>query len=140
MLVGDTDAIAAINQGLSLYAIAIDTKNFSALSGAFTSNVVALGAPTPINSLAEYESYLASDLAPYKTQHTSTTVFAYNISPVAAQSISYPQASYFGSGSLLGQTFTFYERADDVWSRSEEDGGWRISKRSLDIFVSTPDL
>ena len=138
ILTGDTDAIAAINQGLSLYGIAIDTKNFTALSGVFTNNVVTLVAPTPINSLAPYEAFLSSDLAPYKTQHTSITVFVYDIGPAAAQSVSYSRAIYFGSGNLVGQIVTFYERFDDLWSKSEVDGSWKIAKRSLEIFVSHP--
>ncbi len=139
VLTGDTDAIAAITQGLSLYGIALDTKNFTALSGAFTSDVVAVVAPGgPIVGLAAYEAFLASNQSPYKTQHISTTVFAYDIGNGAAQSISYQQAIYFGSGSLLGQIVTFYERFDDTWRKSEADGSYKIAKRSLNIFVGRP--
>ncbi len=139
VLTGDTDAIAAINQGLSLYGIALDTKNFTALSGAFTSDVVAVVAPGgPIVGLAAYEAFLTSNQSPYKTQHLSTTVFVYDIGNGAAQSISYHQAIYFGSGNLLGQTVTFYERFDDTWRKSEADGSYKIAKRSLNIFVSRP--
>lgn len=54
VLTGDTDAITAITQGLSLYGIAIDTKNFTALSGAFTSDVVAVVAPAAPLSASQY--------------------------------------------------------------------------------------
>ena len=136
VLTGDTDAIAAINQGLSLYDYAIDTKNFSALSGAFAPDVVADVAPNgPITSLAAYEAFLQSDLAPYKTQHTTTTVFVYGLGPARAQSASYSQAIYFGTGNLLAQTAIFYERFNDAWTKSEVDGSWKISNRSLEIFV-----
>jgi len=139
VLTGDTDAIAAINQGLSLYGIALDTKNFTALSGVFTSDVEAVVAPGgPIVGLAAYEAFLASNLSPYKTQHISTTVFAYDIGNGAAQSISYQQSIYFGSGDLLGQIVTYYERFDDTWRKNEANGSFKVAKRSLRIFVSRP--
>lgn len=138
ILTGDTDAIAAITQALSLYGIAIDTKNFTALSGVFTSDVVALVAPTPINNLAQYESFLASDLAPFKTQHITDNVFVYDIADGAAKSISYQQAVYFGSGNFTGQIVTYYERFDDVFSKNLADGSWKSAKRSINIFVSNP--
>ena len=134
--VADPYVIQAITQKLSLYDIALDTKNFSALSGAFTDDVVANVAPFPIQGLAAYEAFLQADLALSKTQHTTTTVFAYDIKPYTAKSISYADANYFGLGSALGQTFTFFERFDDVWTKGA-DGPWKISERSLTIFVST---
>ena len=134
--VADPYVIQAITQKLSLYDIAIDTKNFSALSGAFADDVVANVAPTPIKGLAAYEAFLQADLALSKTQHTTTTVFAYDIKTSTAKSISYSDAVYFGQGSALGQTFTYFERFDDVWTKGA-DGPWRISERTLTIFVSS---
>lgn len=46
--VADPYVIQAITQKLSLYGIAIDKKNFSALSGAFADDVVPNVAPFPI--------------------------------------------------------------------------------------------
>ena len=135
VLTGDTDAIVAITQGLSLYGLAIDTKNFTALAGAFTSDIVANVPPLPITGLAKYESFLAADLASLKTQHITSNVFAYNIAEGTAESISYQQAVHIGSGKLLGQVVTFYERFDDVWRRDLLDGSWKISERTLNIFV-----
>lgn len=133
--VENAEAIAAINQALSLYSIALDTKNFTALSGVFTEDVVAYIAPgSAINGRAAYEKFLASDLSPYKTQHLTNTVFAYNIKGTTAESVSYQQAIYIGTGSLLGQVVTFYERFDDSWRRVE--GRWKSFKRTIDIFVS----
>lgn len=135
-LTGDTDAIVAITQAISLYGLALDTKNFTALSGAFTSNVNASVTTSPITSLAQYESFLASDLAPYKTQHISFNVFAYDIINGTAKSISYQQAIYFGSGNLTGQVVTYYERFFDNWVKDLTDGSWKIVRRVLTIFVS----
>lgn len=129
----DTETIAAINQGLSLYGFAIDTKNYSALSGVFAPDINAQVAPTPITNLQQYESFLQSDLEPYKTQHTTTTVFVYDIGPTTAQSASYAQAIYFGQKELLAQTVIFYERFNDEWTKGD-DGSWKIAKRSLNIF------
>ena len=134
--VADPYVIQAITQKLSLYDIAIDTKNFSALSSTFADDVVANVAPFPIEDLASYEAFLEDDLALSKTQHTTTTVFAYDIETSSAKSISYSDAVYFGQGSALGQTFTYFERFDDVWSKGA-DGPWKISERTLTIFVST---
>lgn len=135
VLTGDTDAVVAITQGLSLYGLAIDTKNFTALAGAFTSDIVANVPPLPITGLAKYESFLAADLAPLKTQHITSNVFAYNIAGGTAESVSYQQAVHIGSGKLLGKIVTFYERFDDVWRRDQVDGSWKISERTLSIFV-----
>ena len=130
----EIQAIAAINQGLSLYNIAIDTKNFTALDSVFAPDILGLVRPTgPIKSSSEYEDFLKSDLAPYNTHHTTTTVFVYNVGPTTAQSASYSQAIYFGTGKFLAQTVTFYERFNDVWTKSGED--WKIANRSLNIFV-----
>ena len=63
----DPYIIETFTQKLSLYCIAIDTKTFSALSGVFTHNVVANVAPSPITSLAEYETFLEADLRGFKT-------------------------------------------------------------------------
>ncbi|KAL8797483.1 MAG: hypothetical protein Q9195_000299 [Heterodermia aff. obscurata] len=133
--VADPYVIAAITQKLALYDIAIDTKNFSALSGTFATDVVANVAPVPITSLAAYEAFLQADLAGSRTKHTTDTVFVSNIEPYTAQSISYSDAIYFGRGSALGQQFTFYERFDDVWSKDKVDGSWKISERTLVFFV-----
>ena len=138
--VADPYVIEAITQGLALYDIAIDTKNFSALSGAFTTDVVPNVAPVPIKGLAAYEAFLQADLAGSRTKHTTDTVFVSNIEPYTAQSISYSDAIYFGRGSALGQQFTFYERFDDVWSKDKVDGSWKISERSLVFFVSVHEM
>ena len=134
--VADPYVIAAITQKLALYDIAIDTKNFSALSGTFTTDVVPNVAPVPIKGLAAYEAFLQADLAGKRTKHTTDTVFVSNIEPYTARSISYSDAIYFGRGSALGQQFTFYERFDDVWSKDKVDGSWKISERTLIFFVS----
>lgn len=134
--VADPYVIAAITQKLALYDIAIDTKNFSALSGTFTTDVAPNVALVPIKGLAAYEAFLQADLAGKRTKHTTDTVFVSNIEPYTAQSISYSDAVYFGRGSALGQQFTFYERFDDVWSKDKVDGSWKISERSLIFFVS----
>ena len=135
----ETETIAAINQGLSLYNIALDTKNSTALDSVFATDILALVSPTaPLNSSAAYEDFLKSDLAPYNTYHTTTSVFVYNIGATSAQSASYSQAVYFGAGRTLAQTATYYERFNDVWTK--RDGSWKIAKRSLNIFVRPFDL
>lgn len=134
--VADPYVIEAITQKLALYDIALDTKNFTALSGTFIDDVIPKVAPIPINGLAAYEAFLQADLERIKTKHTTDTVFVYDITPYSAQSISYADATYFGTGDALGQVFTFYERFNDVWSKSKVDGSWKISERSLNFFVS----
>ena len=134
--VADPYVIEAITQKLALYDIALDTKNFTALSGTFTDDVNPKVATVPINGLAAYEAFLQADLQGIKTKHTTDTVFVYDITPYSAQSISYADAIYFGTGDALGQAFTFYERFNDVWSKSKVDGSWKISERSLNFFVS----
>ena len=86
----------------------------------FTGDVVAKVAPVPINDLAAFEAFLQSGLAGLRTKHTTDTVFVHNIEPYPAQSISYSDAVDFGQGDAIGQAFTFYERSDDPWIKTQE--------------------
>ena len=131
----DSFVIDSINQRLSLYNIALDTKTFSLLDGVFTPDIVPQVAVVPINGLPAYESFLASDLKGTRTKHTTDTVFVYDITNSTARSISYSDATYFGQGDGKGKAFAYYERFDDFWSNNGVSG-WKASQRSLTFFVS----
>lgn len=70
-----TTAIVSLQQTLALYPLAIDRKNFSALSAVFAPNVVA-NYSAPLNllyGLEAVEANLQASLAPVTTQHALST-------------------------------------------------------------------
>ena len=76
-----TTAIVSLQQTLALYPLAIDGKNFSALSAVFTQNVVA-NYSAPLNvlyGLEAVEAALQASLAPVTTQHGLSTFSVQNL-------------------------------------------------------------
>lgn len=70
-----TTAIVSLQQTLALYPLAIDGKNFSALSAVFAPNVVA-NYSAPLNviyGLEAVEAALQAALAPVNSQHALST-------------------------------------------------------------------
>lgn len=76
-----TTAIVSLQQTLALYPLAIDGKNFSALSGVFAPNVVA-NYSAPLNviyGLEAVEATLQAALAPVTSQHALSTFSVQNL-------------------------------------------------------------
>lgn len=70
-----TTAIVSLQQTIALYPLAVDGKNFSALSAVFAPNVVA-NYSAPLNviyGLEAVEATLQAALAPVITQHALST-------------------------------------------------------------------
>ncbi|KAL8707217.1 MAG: hypothetical protein Q9220_007711 [cf. Caloplaca sp. 1 TL-2023] len=136
----DAMTIGAIHNVLALFNYALDSKNFEALRDVYTENVTARVARTPTNDIESLiKFYNGTALGDVVTQHTAHTIFVYDIAPRTAKSISYANALYFSKISP-GQFFardvdTFYERYDDVWAK-QANGQWKISERSINIYVS----
>ena len=124
-----------IHSTLTLYARAIDTKDFGLLSSVFASNAVAnyTGSLSNLNGLPAIESGLQTAVAKIDTQHLLGSISIESIAHgdvVVANSTTYFQASLFGKGSLLGKVLYQYGYyADDLIL--VEDGQWRISRREL---------
>jgi hypothetical protein len=128
--------VEAIRNTLSHYPLAIDGKNFAALGLVFTLNAVAnytapLGVLTPLSNI---EAVLGASLATVTTQHLLGTQVIDILSPTTAFSVTYFQASHFGTGIYSGEVLTASGQYQDVWTR-QADLTWRISHRSFAYMV-----
>lgn len=129
--------VEAIRSTLALYPLAIDGKNFKALSQVFTSKAVAnysapLNVLTPLSTI---ESVLQASLAPVTTQHAFATQLIDVLSSNSAFSVTYYTATHFGQGPFLGLTATAYGQYQDVWAK-QSDSTWKITHRNLVYMVS----
>ncbi|KAF2091570.1 hypothetical protein K490DRAFT_61006 [Saccharata proteae CBS 121410] len=135
-------AVEAIRQTLNTYPLAIDSKDFAALSAVFTTDAVA-NYSAPLNvltGLRAIQSTLNASLLPVTTQHAlATSVIrvehepsyqnASETVPTTARSITYYTATHFGHGLYEGQTVTAWGRYEDALVLKKE--GWRIRRRHL---------
>ncbi|MCJ1377153.1 hypothetical protein MMC17_000245 [Xylographa soralifera] len=130
----NTSATVALQQTLALYPLAIDGKNFAALSAVFMQNVVA-NYSTPLNvlyGLEAVEAALQAALAPVSTQHALSTfsVQHLDLETGTAGTVQYYTASHFGMGEYYGEVVYAYGRYVDRWTSGDE--GWRIEERVLE--------
>ncbi len=134
----DTTAITeSIRTTLALYPLAIDGKNFAALSSIFAADAVA-NYSAPLNVLTPLESIqdtLSASLACVSTQHSLGTQIIDVVSPMEARSVTYYTASHFGrSTKMAKQVATAHGQYQDLWRR-QEDGSWRVVVRNLVYMV-----
>lgn len=123
----------SIRNTLSVYAISVDSKQYTALANVFTSNFVgnfSLGGPN-LRGLAATERVLASTLNGLVSQHKISTTVVNITSNLTANSTCYFEATFFGQGKLLGQIATAYGTYLDVWRRNTVDDMFLISMRNL---------
>lgn len=144
-LSADSETTIEVTQILSLFGFLLDTKNFSALNYVFTDDVVVDSRPlsgtatgNPSTGLASLEKFYERVYFNQTTQHVSESVLVYDLAQTTAKAVSYQSVVYFGQGALLGQIATFYEKLDD--DLVKVDGSWRISARTLILFVSFSTL
>ncbi len=134
----DTAAELQIRSKLSLYAIAVDTKDFGLLAEVFTQNAIAdYSAPPPNNiyrGLPAIQEFLKFSVNTSVTQHTisSTVVDFTNI--FSPNSTAYVVANCLGQGNLTGQTLFIYGKYMDQWAY--ESGSWKTKNRHFTLFVS----
>ena len=124
-----------IHSVLTLYARAIDTKDFALLSSVFASDATAnyTGDLSNLNGLPAIQTGLKGAVAKIDTQHLlgsiSIDIIAHG-NVVIANSTTYFQASLFGKAQLEGKVLYQYGYyADDLVLLGSE--GWRIGKREL---------
>ncbi|KAL9116564.1 MAG: hypothetical protein Q9187_006911, partial [Circinaria calcarea] len=98
--------VSQIRNTLALYPLAIDGKNFAALSLVFTPDVVA-NYSAPLNvltGLATVQATLQQSLMYVDTQHSyGTQVIEVLARGCTAKSVTYFTASHFGRGKYSGQ-------------------------------------
>ena len=135
----DAVTLAAINQLNSLFSFSLDEKNFDALADVYTTDVVIDGGGgDPLIGLAAIQQFYRDTFsnASLVTEHTVTTVYAYNFTNTTAKSKNYADAFYFGKpeqerGGFLfrNNSVVFRERFDNEY-RKESNGAWKISRQT----------
>lgn len=97
--------VAQILNTLSLYPLAVDGKDFDALSLVFTADVYTnFSAPLNVlTPLTVVKQALNQSLAPVTSQHSYGTQIVEILSECQAKSLSYFTASQFGKGVYYGQ-------------------------------------
>lgn len=127
-----------IRDKISLYSIALDTKNFALLSEVLTVDTVGnYGLPPPntlIHGLAENQKVLKASIDGFVTQETISTTVVDFVDESSPNSTAYLGAHYFGKGNLTGQLLSVYGKYEDNWAL--EGGSWKIKNRTLSFFVS----
>ncbi|KAK6430281.1 hypothetical protein LTR95_013567 [Oleoguttula sp. CCFEE 5521] len=140
VLVSSASSIAedynAIQNTISTYSLALDSKDFGRLAQVFTPDVVA-NYSEPLNvltGLAQVQQVLQKSLAPVTTQHALSTQVI-DIHGDAADSTTYITTSHFGNGLYEGQVLYAYGRYVDQLVRAGRGHGmrpkWRIKARNL---------
>ncbi|KAL8803018.1 MAG: hypothetical protein Q9182_003444 [Xanthomendoza sp. 2 TL-2023] len=137
----DVNTITSIDQLLSLFSISLDLKTFSTLSSVFAPDAqLGDGAATPLVGLPAIIDFYTQTFqnASFQTEHTSDTVYAYDLKRTTAKSISYAEVAYFGpavfergGGLFVNSSVTFRERFDNEYVKLKE--GWRVKTQNLTI-------
>jgi len=96
--------VAQILNTLSYYPLAIDSKNYDALSQVFTDDVVTnysapIGVLTPLTAVKQG---LQAALAPFLSQHSYGTQIVELLGQCEARSVSYYTATQWGIGAEAG--------------------------------------
>jgi hypothetical protein len=142
----DATSIEAIRQTLAIYALAIDGRNFQALTKVFATNARA-NYSDPIGVLVGVQNII-STLAPgllefASTQHFLGTQYIDICSLTTAVSVTYFQASHFfvpytGIANTINGSQVLIDKSQyqDTWAR-QTDGTWKITNRNLVRMVSS---
>ena len=127
-----------IRNRLSLYAIAVDTKNFGLLTEVFTQNAIAdYSAPPPNNiyyGLPAIQEFLKLSLnSSAVSQHAISTTVADFTDSFSPNSTAYVVASFLGQGNRTGQALYIYGKYMDRWTYKL--GSWKITNRLFSLIV-----
>jgi len=142
-----TDPIAteSIRQTLSLYALAIDGRNYDILRKVFTTDARA-NYSDPIGVLNGVQAII-DNLAPglstfVSTQHHLGTQMIHICGPKSAVSVTYFQATHYftpytGVQNPVDNSKVLIDKAQyqDTWAK-QKDGSWKIVNRNLVRMVS----
>ncbi|KAI4194060.1 MAG: hypothetical protein LQ350_008006, partial [Teloschistes chrysophthalmus] len=137
----DATTYASINQLNSLFGFALDFKKFSFLSFVYAPDAqLGGGASEPTVGLPAIIDFYTTVFqnASLRTQHTSDTVYAFDIEKRTAKSVSYATAVYFGpevyergGGNFTNSSVVYREVFHNSYVKRKE--GWRISEQNLTI-------
>ena len=124
-----------IRNKLSLYAFAVDNKDFSNFDQLFTKDVSVDYVGQTYTDLAAFTTFLDTSVAGKVTQHAiSSTVVDTSSGATTPNSTSYVVATFLGQGNQTGTSLALYGKYLDSWVKDE--GAWRIKRRVLTLFVS----
>ncbi|KAG7008109.1 hypothetical protein G7Y79_00007g022340 [Physcia stellaris] len=145
----DANTLDSITQLLSLFSIALDTKNFPALRDVFAPDAqLTGGGGAPTTGLPAIEDFYRNTFqnATLRTQHTSDTVLGRDFEAATAASTSYASAIYFGpkvlergGGLFSNSSVVFREKFETEFVRVQ-DGSWRVSRQDLEILSIEGDI
>ncbi|KAI4954147.1 hypothetical protein J4E91_001857 [Alternaria rosae] len=136
----DPTATESIRQTLSLYALAIDGRNYDILRKVFTTNARA-NYSDPIGVLNGVQAII-DNLAPglstfVSTQHHLGTQMIHICGPSSAVSVTYFQATHYftpytGVQNPVDNSKVLIDKAQyqDTWAK-QKDGSWKIINRNL---------
>ena len=137
--VTDTVTLAAITQLLALFSQSLDNKNFTALADVFAEDAVLDGGgPTTVEGIQAIEDTYATIFQneSLRTQHTSHTIYGYNLTPTTASSTSYAEAYYFGplitniqGSSFSNQSVVYREKFYSDYAKGADES-WKIVRQS----------
>ncbi|KAL4963783.1 nuclear transport factor 2 family protein [Aspergillus stella-maris] len=132
----DSSTTETIRKTLALYPLAIDGKNFTALSSVFAPDAVAnfsspLGVLSPLSDIQET---LRQSLTCVTTQHSLGTQLIDVLDVYRARSVTYYTAEHFRRSEEGYGVVTAHGQYQDEWVRMG-DGTWRIVVRNL-VFMS----
>ncbi|KAL9585452.1 MAG: hypothetical protein Q9212_001525 [Teloschistes hypoglaucus] len=141
----DSITLGAINQILSLFSLALDTKQFGALVDVYAPDAVIDAGNnntlTGLPAITDFYNRTFSN-ASLQTEHTSTTVIGYNFTSTTAASTSYADAIYFGPPILErfgvffpNQSLVIREKFINQYKKGS-DGAFKISRQTGPIVLS----
>ncbi|PNS14607.1 Protein transport protein SEC31 [Sphaceloma murrayae] len=150
----------AIKNTLSLYCVALDTKDFDLLREVFTDDVEAWYPFAQMRGIDEIAYHISRRLAPATSQHALTTQHinfppsqpmtrkkSGGKGPTSASVMTYFTATHFGKGQWTGRTLTTYGKyIDELIKVGDEDGyegegggQWRVCKREVKFMARIGD-
>ena len=137
----ELQAIESVRHSVELYPLYVDSKNFSAFSEIFTSDLVATYAPCPVfHGPTALGTFLQDALSPVVTQHHLGTQVIDIIDRNSANATTYIRAFHFaGSGVGPNQTLEIFGRYEDQL-RPGPDGVWKIFERNSIVMVCLPSF
>lgn len=133
------DVITSIQQTLSLFPVAIDSKQYGLLDQVFTPTASVAFTPTEVPSgLSNIQAWLENVLKDLTSHHHLGGLQINQTNPCEATAINYLQGSFFGQGPAAGQIFFDFGYYED---QLVKDGGagsnkWLVQSRVLHAVVS----
>lgn len=128
---------AAIIEALSLFAAALDARDWTTIASMLTEDCHAYSVDGPAAVVAQLQAHLGG-VGP--TQHLlgNHRVTVTPGTPDTAVSLTYARVHHVGAGGMAGEFFECLGEYTDHWVRTS--AGWRISRRRFEIRIALGDM